>query len=73
MTYQTCSWCHATNPVGGTPAYCRSCGHRADVCRSDCDCPACVTAGRPFDLPDAARGSAMDAARRRLRENDLLP
>jgi hypothetical protein len=34
-----CSWCHA---IGSTfEKFCLFCGHRADVPRSQCDCPKC--------------------------------
>jgi hypothetical protein len=40
-TRQTCSWCHELVDVTGAPTLCPNCGHRADVSRLDCDCPAC--------------------------------
>jgi hypothetical protein len=54
MTAQSCSWCHAMNviPAGGGPVYCRGCGHRADVCRLDCDCPACRSPRRGYEYHD---------------------
>jgi hypothetical protein len=37
---RTCSWCHTENVIDG-PTRCRSCGHRADLPRMDCDCDFC--------------------------------
>jgi hypothetical protein len=41
----SCSWCHTLNQVteGGQPVvkFCKSCLHRADVPRSQCDCLVC--------------------------------
>lgn len=56
-TVMSCSWCHAANQlVRGGPTYCSHCGHRADVCRLDCDCPVCahVAAPRPREIGGAA-------------------
>lgn len=36
-TVFTCSHCHEMTPE----TFCPTCGHRADVSRFDCDCPAC--------------------------------
>jgi len=49
-TTQTCSWCHATNTLTGSPVYCGECGHRADVPRFDCDCPRCGSARRWHEI-----------------------
>ncbi len=39
---QSCSWCHVSNVVRwGRKNYCGSCGHRADLPRSACDCQSC--------------------------------
>ena len=44
---QTCSWCHESNRLsiegsgGIEPAFCKTCGHRADVPRLLCDCGQC--------------------------------
>jgi hypothetical protein len=51
MTFRTtCSWCHRPNTIDTTPTYCPACGHRADVCRLECDCPRCG----PMDLQRSA-------------------
>lgn len=40
---QTCSWCGVFNVVAwGRNNWCGSCGHRADVPRSACDCAKCL-------------------------------
>jgi hypothetical protein len=49
----TCSWCHELNRVTPGPTSCSNCGHRADLPRMSCDCPACK-AGRP-ELTNKAR------------------
>jgi len=38
-----CSWCkHPNSLVIGARNLCRSCGHRCDLARVDCDCPRCM-------------------------------
>jgi hypothetical protein len=37
----SCSWCHSSARLFPGPAWCLTCGHRADVARVDCDCPKC--------------------------------
>ncbi len=41
MIIQSCSWCHEMNEIVWVPAYCDTCGHRADVARAECDCHRC--------------------------------
>lgn len=48
-TCRSCSWCHAMNDITaaiatGQKVLCGECGHRADVCRLECDCPECTRA-----------------------------
>jgi len=38
----TCGWCHAPNRLTWAATYCRDCGHRADVSRSECTCNSCA-------------------------------
>src|SRR5262245_52598362 len=45
-TVRACSWCHRPNDVTeavqhGQRVFCVGCGHRADVCRLECDCELC--------------------------------
>lgn len=48
----SCSWCHTENTlVIGVRNLCRHCGHRADLCRLDCDCFACVGIFSPAKEP----------------------
>lgn len=66
---QSCSWCHTMNDITAGPTLCRECGHRADLCRMECDCPVCCgRSGKPFDLPASVGGQALEAARKRLSE-----
>lgn len=52
---RTCSWCHAPAAVTpGRPAWCDSCGHRADVARLDCDCLRCRGRRAAAAAPDPA-------------------
>ena len=76
---QSCSWCHTMNVVGSivrgvvikSPTPCRECGHRADVCRLECDCAKCRTPPKPLSPDDLAAaferlnaGRISDEARR---------
>jgi hypothetical protein len=48
----SCSWCHTMNTlVPGVRNLCRHCGHRADLCRLDCDCPQCAGLFSPPRVP----------------------
>jgi hypothetical protein len=40
-TQRTCSWCHTPNDITRGATLCKSCCHRADVSRLQCDCPLC--------------------------------
>lgn len=40
VTHVSCSWCHELNLVD--QLFCRICGHRSDLSRSECDCPRCL-------------------------------
>lgn len=55
MTRRSCSWCHHMNVAGTGPVYCSGCGHRGDVPRSACDCPAC----RACRVPTAEEAEAL--------------
>jgi len=59
MVIRSCSWCHELNELRGTPTYCWSCGHRADVARISCDCPECSRARilTLFQRDGGARGA----------------
>ena len=40
---RACSWCHTGNEIHGVDKpRCSTCGHRADVAMSQCDCPKCT-------------------------------
>lgn len=41
MLSQSCSWCHELNALREPHPTCWNCGHRADLPRGLCDCPAC--------------------------------
>lgn len=43
QVWQSCSWCHEANEIGGGAVYCRNCGHRADVPLAECDCRQCFS------------------------------
>jgi hypothetical protein len=65
-TIAACSWCHAANDVteavqNGQPVFCGECGHRADVCRRECDCEHCRNPKPPV-------GPTMDDVEAALRE-----
>lgn len=49
---QSCSWCHHINEIYFRPAFCADCRHRADVSRSECDCPKCQRYGATRYEPD---------------------
>lgn len=58
----SCSWCHAMNErTTGEVVYCCECGHRADLPRSECDCPRCTAtpaereAARQLDMAELLR------------------
>jgi hypothetical protein len=57
--FATCSWCHASNRIDDVPVICRQCGHRADVCRLECDCPRCL----PNDRHPLDKGAVLSAGR----------
>lgn len=53
----SCSWCYELNDVTKArefkmAAYCRNCGHRADVARKDCDCRTCKETARLMSMRD---------------------
>lgn len=63
MSYSsTCSWCHSVNT--SQARWCKTCGHAAQLCRSDCDCLKCAglfaaAADSPTIVHDA-RGGDVD-------------
>jgi len=48
---RSCSWCHEINRIdpNADRVFCRSCGHRSDVARIDCDCVECETGRRRYE------------------------
>jgi hypothetical protein len=67
---EMCSWCHGQVTMGPivrgvaivSPTLCPSCGHRADVCRSECNCLKCLTG--PQSLTDAEVDKMMEWLRK---------
>jgi hypothetical protein len=45
----------------GGPTLCPNCGHRADVSRLDCDCPACRGAADDADDEAEYRAAVLNA------------
>jgi hypothetical protein len=60
-TTRSCSWCHTGNAIlCGVKNLCRSCGHRADRPRTDCDCPRCAPV-RQIGPEDVGLGQLAEA------------
>lgn len=61
--HQPCPWCSEVNDVTDAatyPIYCRSCGHRVDVERAQCDCRKCAEKARLMRIRDSEREAKKD-------------
>lgn len=72
ITSISCSWCHTMNTlVEGVKNLCRHCGHRADKCRLECDCPQCF-GRRSVGHAPIGQADFLEALRRFFPQSPLL-